>query len=226
MAIVDWLFPKLCIGCGEVGAYICPLCLNKLLVIANPICPLCLRGSLWGRTHRWCRTKSSLDGLVSVMAYKGLVEKIVKTYKYRYVQTLTTDLVELMISMGDWSAIEGKAWVVVAVPLHPQRERWRGFNQAVELAKGLAKYGHWRYEENILVRQRATPAQMSLGRAERQVNLVGAFESGLKIQAVRGRQVLLVDDVWTTGATLRECAKVLKQHGASEVWGVTLARAV
>ena len=159
------------------------------------------------------------------MAYSGLVKAMIMAYKYKWVESLTDDLVELTISLGDLSGLKRQPWLVVAVPLHPRRERWRGFNQAAELAIRVAEYGRWDYLEKGLKRVRYTKPQMSLPKKERETNMVGAFEVGKGV-VVKQRPVLLVDDVWTTGATMRESGKVLRRAGAMEVWGLTLARAV
>lgn len=167
-----------------------------------------------------------MDGLLSTFAYKGLVNKVIKTYKYRYVSDLRDDLVELLVSLGEWGPLENRSWIVVGTPLHKRREKWRGFNQAELLAKGVAGYCRWEYQTEVIIRQKDTTPQMSLGRKERFLNLAGAIGCGVNLAKVIGKMVLLVDDVWTTGATMRECAKVLKQNGAAQIWGLTLARAV
>ena len=211
MPIVDWLFPKHCIGCGKLGAYVCMECLNRLPLLRNPICPMCLRSSYLGFTHPKCQLPESLDGLLSTFAYKGLANKIIKTYKYRYVSDLRDDLVELLVSLSEWGPLENTNWVVVGAPLHGRREKWRGFNQA-DIAEGIAQYCRWDYQTGVITRQKYTPPQMSLGRRERFQNLVGAIGCGSNLAKINGKAVLLVDDVWTTGATLRECAKILKER--------------
>jgi competence protein ComFC len=226
MALVDWLFPKQCIGCGEIGAYICAICVNYLVPVKNQICPECCKPSGWGRTHPKCQNQRGMAGLTGVIEYRGLGKKLVKTYKYKYVKSLTEDLVEIMISLGDWEGIANDKWLVAAVPLHKKRENWRGFNQADKLAEGIAKANGWEKVRGVLVRKCYTKPQMSLSRKERGSNLAGAFGPGENINNIEQRQVLLVDDVWTTGTTMRECAKVLRNWGVKRVWGLTLARAV
>lgn len=226
MAIWEWLFPKRCFGCKVWGEYVCAGCVNRIRVMDNQICPICNRGSAGGMTHPRCRGQDQMDGLTAVLAYSGLTKRLIKAFKYQWVETLANDLMELIISLGDWRMVAGQKWVVTAIPLHPQRERWRGFNQAEVIAKAVAAYGRWKYQGGVLIRTRKTKPQMSLKRQEREENMTGAFGAGQELSRVKGKPVLLVDDVWTTGATLREAAKVLKRAGAIKVWGFTLARAV
>jgi predicted amidophosphoribosyltransferase len=140
MSLVDLLFPKICVGCGEWGSYLCPECVNKLVVVTEPVCPICGRRNILGATHGRCKRKLGMGGLVSVLEYRGLAKKLITKLKYKLVRDLFDDLVEAVISLGDFTAIEDRQWLVAAVPLHPRRERWRGFNQAGELGKRLADY--------------------------------------------------------------------------------------
>ena len=126
--------------------------------------------------------------------------------------------------MGKFEQLEGRNLIMVGVPLHKMRQKWRGFNQADELGKRLAKAWGWRYEKQVVERVKKAKNQMGLTRSERLVNVKGIFGVGRNIGRVKGEKVLLVDDVWTTGATMRECAEVLKRNGASEVWGLVVAR--
>jgi ComF family protein len=224
----DFLFPKVCLGCNrEVGEYVCSQCLNYLQPIKEPICPACNRNSLGGVVHPLCRAKSDLEGLVSIYPYKGLVKKIVTNFKYKFISDLLETITELIVSNADWREMERKNWLVVGVPLHPRRLRWRGFNQAESIGKTLAKDLGWVYVEKVVQRIKFTTPQMNLSGEERQTNLVGAFAGGEEIDRVNNQPVLLVDDVWTTGATMRECAKVLKREGkVREIWGLTFARSV
>jgi ComF family protein len=129
-----------------------------------------------------------------------------------------------MISDGDLTLLERLEPVVVGVPLHPRRERFRGFNQADLLGKVLAKELGWVFKANVLKRVRYTAPQMQLSGEKRRRNLVEAFAKGLDVDVVVGRQVVLVDDVWTTGTTMQECTKVLRKAGANKVYGLTFAR--
>jgi ComF family protein len=122
-----------------------------------------------------------------------------------------------------WRAGPLPADLIVPVPLHAARWRERGYNQSTLLASQLATASGLRLIEEALTRIRATAPQITLNAVEREANVRGAFEA--RADLVRGRRVLLVDDVCTTGATLAACSHALKPAGAISVWALTLARA-
>lgn len=115
--------------------------------------------------------------------------------------------------------------VIVPVPLHRERLRWRGFNQAVPLARALGAAGDRPVDPFALVRSRATPPQVGLDAGSRRRNVRGAFVVR-SADRIRGRRVLLVDDVMTTGATIDACARALRAAGARQVDALVLARAL
>lgn len=211
-------------SCGEYGDYICADCVNKLSVIDEPICPMCVRASMFGKTHARCERKLGLDGLAAIFKYRGVMRRIIVKLKYGLVTDMYSTMVELAMSMGDLSMMEKRHCLVVGVPLYVKRSRWRGFNQAEELGKLVAESCGWDFGEEALIRIINTKSQMKLAMKERKKNVLGAFSEGRRIGAVNSRSVLLVDDVWTTGATMRECAKTLKRKGTNEVRGMVFAR--
>jgi ComF family protein len=165
-----------------------------------------------------------MDGLTSVFVYQGVVRKLVGKLKYGLVSDLKDDLLELMASFGDFVVIASQKWLVTAVPLHVARARERGFNQAELLAYAISEYFGWPVENKILSRNTKTVKQMNLNKKERLANVRAAFEISEDMKkVVAGKRILLVDDVWTTGATLRENAKMLKRAGAKVVWGLAFA---
>lgn len=116
----------------------------------------------------------------------------------------------------------GEGWVVTAVPLHPKRQNWRGFNQSELVAKLLAQKLGLRYE-SLLKRIKYTKPQVGLLGSARKQNIKGAF-SLYTPYSLPHTNIILIDDVWTTGSTLRECTYILKRGGAKQVWALTLAR--
>lgn len=229
LMILDWLFPKCCVGCGSCGGYFCPQCQAKIAQ-SELVCPNCERPAIGGITHPLCRKRAGLDGLWSLGVYQDPLKKAIQRLKYKMVRDLASTLADLLIwYWARYSAHffeevqkDPNSWVIVPVPLHPSRERWRGFNQSAVLAQYLAEKIGLQYRE-VLQRVKNTKPQVGLQGQTRHLNVRGAF--ALKVQYLLSRSnVLLVDDVWTTGSTLRECGYVLKKAGAGKVWALTLAR--
>ncbi len=210
MGIVDLLFPKVCIGCGREGEYVCAECQNKLIK-PEEICPMCTRSSLDGFTHPRCRGKFGIDRLLVGMPYQGLVQKCLKKVKYKS----NWDIVECLYILCRFEDfLETDA---TYVPMWKKKEQERGFNQAEIVAKLVARGN----QIKLLERCRETKPMFGLSKPERQKNIENVFRF---VGESCPEKVLLVDDVWTTGATMRECAKVLKQNGVKIVWGLTIAR--
>lgn len=152
-----------------------------------------------------------LESALAVLAYEGVGKHLVKALKYRRCEEAVSWLLEGETSAAHLAA--GKDCLVVPVPLHPERLRSRGFNQADRLARRLARRHRWLYAD-VLRRCRATPPLYGLSRKARRQALSGAIHC---VQAIQGRQVLLVDDVVTTGATAQACARALREAGAVAV---------
>lgn len=229
MNLLDLLFPRHCLGCGKTGGYFCPSCLNLIAVAPDRICPVCQKGSFGGLTHPGCLTDQGFDGLTTIFPYGGLIEKAIKKIKYQFVTDLAGELTELFLSFcGEDEAFarfcRGKP-VLVPIPLHPQRLRWRGFNQSALLGRLIAENLRLPFWPDLLVRVKNTRPQVELDKKDRRNNIGGAFRisSNFKLPT-KNDEFILFDDVWTSGATLREAAKVLKRSGAKKVWGLALAR--
>jgi len=211
---------------------LCARCLDALAPRSGGFCPVC--GALhadetqaphrcaacradpppWDRLAFWGRYADPLTGLI---------------HAYKYASALHRSGLLEALAHGAYLRLEGLAPelprpdLVVPVPLHPRRLRARGFNQSLELARGLARLAGLPLAAQALLRTRHTVPQARLERAQRLTNLRGAFRADSALTA--GRRVLLVDDVSATGATLRECATALRRAGASGVDVVVLARA-
>ena len=158
---------------------------------------------------------------------RSLIQKL----KYRFVKDLAEELVNLTlwywarhtpVVLDQIKRDSGKNWLLVSVPLHKSRLNWRGFNQADLIGRLVAQNIGLTYID-ALQRTRLTRTQVGLLSKDRKTNIKGAFEVKDK-SLVPGKNILLWDDVWTTGSTLKECCLVLKRAGANKVWAITLAR--
>lgn len=222
-SITDFLFPSRCVSCREFGAYICKKCFLDMEFIEKPICPVCQRQAVGGRAHPGCRSRYRLDGLIVVCKYKGPVKLAILKVKYKWIYDIEKVFVDLFLE-NFWRFEFPHDLILVPVPLHPKRKRWRGFNQAEILARTLAKSFDVPFSD-CMIRIRETAAQVGLKRDKRQENVKGAFSIKMDVdpKTVDGKKFLLVDDVYTSGATMAECCRVLKKAGAGEVWGMAVA---
>ena len=165
LSFLDLLFPKRCVACGKLGAYICKRCFAKIEFIEKPVCPVCQRQAVGGRTHPKWQTRYSLDGLVVACRYRNPVKVAIQKVKYRWVYDIEKVLVDLLATQIYKFAIPQKV-ILVPVPLHKKRKNWRGFNQAEILAKDLSKKFKVEYSD-VLFRNRETKTQVGLDKKER-----------------------------------------------------------
>ncbi|MCL4534984.1 MAG: ComF family protein [Bacteroidetes bacterium] len=164
---------------------------------------------------------SALQGLRAAFFFDGPLRQGIHRFKYRGVRSLAAPLAQLLLPTLD--ALPWSFDVVVPVPLHPARQRQRGYNQSVLLAAELGRQRGLAVVTSAISRTRNTPPQMELSAAERQANVAGVFAG--RPGALDGQRVLLLDDVGTTGSTLDACAMGARQAGAAEVYALVLARA-
>lgn len=217
MGLLDLLFPRNCLGCRQPGGYFCPKCV-KTIKEASPIIQV-------------NQPDSSFEGLVSLFVYDGIVKEAIHRLKYRYVTDLWGEFFVIIGKKMDRKKEELDGFLgfikekplVVPVPLHWYKQNVRGFNQASLFSNSIVKKYKLPFSEKVLVRKKFTVSQTQLKGKEREKNVKGIF-SVLPIIHNSTFNVLLVDDVWTTGSTLKEACKALKLAGAKKVWGFTIAR--
>jgi ComF family protein len=232
--LLDLLLPASCSYCrSPVGAssvpFLCPQCWSDFAPVQGAVCPDCGRpfgsdASLAespGHRCRSCREHAPhFDQALAAGLFEGPLREAIHIFKYRPLQALGAPL-------GAWMAAQVRLVHppdgVLPVPLHRTRLRRRGFNQALLLAGAVSRRFALALDYDNLVRIRPTRPQVELTGPERAQNVRGAFELK-RPEAVAGKRLLLVDDVFTTGATLNECSRVLKAAGAESVTAFTLAR--
>lgn len=231
--LIDLVYPKTCFGCKKrmpslAENYICPDCLRKIDKPKPPFCIKCGKSidildmdrcpECTGYGYYFTRGYTS-------SIYEGLIKEGIHYFKYNSHTYLSKTLAGLMIDFAleyiDLNTIDA----IVSVPLHWRKQRDRGFNQSKILGKILSKNTKIPFIQKGLFRIKAIRPQVEFPRRERITNVSGAF----KVTSPKNflnKHVLLIDDVFTTGATLNECSKILLESGAKEVWVFTLARGV
>lgn len=229
--LLDLVFPVRCINCGQFGQYLCRKCLNKIPLKQKFECIGCKQHVPFGRTCRLCLKENCLDQLLIAADYKNpLVKKIIKTFKFKFVAGLSVPLSALLkkyikqLRNKNKFNIFAESPVLIPVPIHKLRKNWRGFNQSELLAKSLADIFQMEYAADILARIKNTIPQADIEEKSKRMENIKSVFTCLNPKKISGRTVLLIDDVCTTGATLNECAKVLKQNGAVGVTALVIAK--
>ena len=221
--LLDLLYPPRCAGCQRNGHILCPSCLAQIPLLTS-VCQRCSGTLSAGGICASCRSAPlKLSGLRAVSAYQEPLRSYIHALKYDGNTRLAQPLGTLLA--GAYRASGIRADALVPVPLHSERERQRGYNHALLLARACASQVGIPLVEQMLVRHRATLSQVGLQRWERQQNVQGAFSCSPAYAGgqLRGRALLLIDDVSTTAATLEACASPLFAAGAT-VFGLVLAR--
>jgi competence protein ComFC len=220
---MDWLYPPNCGGCGQSGARWCKLCSQNTHEIEPPICPICGDYNVNDGACLRCQTSRPFyTSLRSHTIFKGSIREAIHQLKYRRNIGLGEALSRPMIA-----SLKKLNWsldIITSVPLGLVRLDERGYNQANLLARPIALCLKVPFSSRVLIRTRETRSQVGLTSTERQENMTDAFRAKSKL--VKGKTILVVDDVATSGATLNACAKALLDEGASMVYGFSLARAV
>ncbi|HWA64558.1 MAG TPA: phosphoribosyltransferase family protein [Candidatus Paceibacterota bacterium] len=229
--IADLIFPYRCLGCGvflERG-YICSACFQNVSLRFRLECIGCRQSSPGGFTCSSCKAECAISRFFVVSDYRHpVVHAAIHGLKYKF-------LPELAVPLGDWAvtyirnqsalhrvSFAGERFLLTGVPLHSRRENWRGFNQSELVAQRIAAQLQMDFCPLLERSVHASPQARVPDRAERFKNVRGQFRCAAASGA--GRNVLIVDDVCTTGATLNECAAVLKAAGAASVSALVIAR--
>ena len=254
--ILDTLFPINCLSCGKYGVWLCGSCLEKIPLRTEQVCPVCEKQiTPDGRVCFNCHRKSTINGLLSASFYQNkIISSVIHCFKYQFVKELANPLGEILTNSLLHSQLPIPE-IIIPVPLHKRRLRWRGFNQAELLANYLSKNLTPGLTipviNNLLIRSRFTSPQMGIkNHLRRKENIANAFslnnqrlilnktknnktsyhcdsndvEFCCAKDVLKNKTILLVDDIATTGSTLFESAKVLKQNGAKEIYAIVIAR--
>ncbi len=224
---LDILFPPRCAGCQRGGHVLCPSCIAQIQPLPLPICRRCGTPLPPGGLCRNCQYHPlNMSGLRAVSAYQEPLRACIHALKYagntRLAEPLGLLLAQAYIRYGI------QADILIPVPLHSERQHQRGYNHASLLAGVCSAHLGIPVHDNILVRHRATLAQVDLNPRDRYQNVAGAFLCipAFATGALYRRKIVIIDDVSTTGATLEACAVPLYAAGAAAIWGLVLARPI
>ena len=220
-ALADMFYPERCVGCERRSSdVLCRTCFEALPRVDRPVCERCgLPTAFATFVCEECKyVDFGFESARAALKYEGVGKEIVHALKYRgYKRVVEKLAAPLMLQVLD----EGRFDAVVPVPLHRSRLRKRGFNQAELLARGVARKINATVSDTLEV-VHSTRDQVELSAAQRRANVAGAYKAR---GSLRGR-ILLVDDVFTTGATMSACAGTLVQAGAREIHALSLCRTV
>ena len=218
--VIDSFFPKRCIGCGKTGTFLCSDCRQSVPKLLPPFCPKCGKPQVNSVLCAACRQRQTvIDGIRSPFRFERVMRQAIHQLKYQNLKAISSSLAALLADYLLLTPLPGEA--LVPVPLHPRRLRERGYNQAALLAKELGKLMNLPVIMDCLIRvKEAKPQVRTTTVKERRENVTGAFVC--RGDKINGKQIILIDDVCTSGATLEACATALKNNGAISIWGLTM----
>jgi ComF family protein len=232
--ILEIIFPSHCLYCEKIisaEGLFCSNCWQKLQFITDPKCKICSHPFEFkvsdDLTCAQCLSyPPAYDKAITIFRYNEIIKKIISQFKYRDATYIAKKLAKLLFNKS-CSELENIDFIV-AVPLHKKRLRQRKFNQSLLLCRAMLRYApQTKFYPDFLLRIKNTKAQVELRKKPRQKNLKNAFDLNKKYrEIVKGKSFLLLDDVITTGATLHNCAKILKKSGAKKVTILTVAKTV
>lgn len=224
LAALDLVYPVRCVVCDRIGAGdFCSTCQAVIPGIRPPFCERCHKPGVEELCHHCRHLPPHYRLSRSVGIFDGSLRQAIHALKYERKERVAESLAELMALAWHQEPVLHDVDLLLPLPIHQRREGDRGFNQSALLARGLANRINLPLLEESLIRPIYRKPQVGMGREERQLNVAGVFEV-TRPEEVTGRNLLLIDDVMTTGATCNEAAKTLLAAGAREVKVFTLAR--
>jgi ComF family protein len=222
---LDLIFPPRCAGCDQWGERYCASCQDQTKLISTPLCQICGEPISGGEsaTCRRCRVSViSYSAIRSWAYFEGPLQKAIHKLKYKKDLGLSEILAQPMIQL--LAEQKWKIDLITAIPLDEIKQRERGFNQSLYLARPIAWSIKAMIKPSAIRRIKITRSQVGLSIEERKKNVEGVFRAEREL--VSGKSILVVDDVVTTGSTINSCAAALLKAGALRIYGLTLARSV
>lgn len=223
---LDILFPKTCLACGKWKKYICDNCRNSIEFITKDPCIYCWKINENGHIHQHCRRPNSYDGTLSAIYYNQIAKKIITNIKYKLITDAFQEFLQFLWQTSGKKFLHFKetfpSCFIQPIPLHKTRQSKRGFNQAEIIAKFFSnKLGYPIIHELVRVKN-TNPQAKTHNKIERSMNMRNAFRIQCR-ENIIGKNIILVDDVMTTGSTTKEATQVLKKASARSVFVFSLA---
>ncbi|MEN3044979.1 MAG: ComF family protein [Candidatus Hydrothermales bacterium] len=220
--ILNFFLPPLCMTCDNLkdGEFFCKDCLTDILRsrIFPPFCKNCGRNL---KKHRCFVKLNYVDQVFAIFNYTEKIKDLIESYKFKRFTNLANFFVPFLLEYLE--KIIPEFDILTFVPLHPSKERERGFNQNEIILDKLSNLKKFNYKKDIIIRLKPTKSQAKIeDREKRRKNVENAFKVLLKDE-IKEKRILILDDVFTTGSTLEECAKVLKEKGALKVYALCIA---
>ena len=226
--IIDLIFPKICLGCNcklsREQTFLCSECETSLEFLTGNICEIC--GSIKEANRcKTCETNTfSFDKACSVFHFNKVVQNLIHELKYSEMTKIAKYLGEFAVEYLSKFEPFKNVDIIIPVPLHKVKKRTRGFNQAEFFTKEIAEKMNWKHIPDLVLRKKFTKTQTKLKRNQRQINVSNAFLLNPKFDVVH-KNILIVDDVFTTGSTVNAISKLLKNNAVSKIYVLTIARA-
>lgn len=229
--LADIIFPKFCLSCNKEGQHVCPDCFNRIKINCFPICYKCEKRSPNSQTCLKCRQKTALNGLIVAGLWEDdLLRQMVYEFKYRFVKEIRKELGETLINYIKihYQTLINNHTIFSFVPLNKRRQIWRGFNQAELLAREASNCFDLPLMDLLDRKRNTSPQAEAKTQYKRKNNIKQAFAlkeiTDYPLSFFEDKTIFIVDDICTTGATLEECAKMIKPLKPKEIWGLVLAR--
>ncbi|TSC74040.1 MAG: phosphoribosyltransferase [Parcubacteria group bacterium Gr01-1014_44] len=232
---LELLFPIHCLNCGKnyssPPSYLCPSCFDKIKFKIEPECAFCPSRSINGQTCPFCRQEHHLDFLWAIADYQEpIIKKMLWAFKYRFISSLKIPLGHLLNAylrhkkLDKFLETYRRQMVVIPIPLHWRRLNWRSYNQSELLAREIANEFNLNIENDILLRTKHKKPQAELADKTARIKNAQNIFSCSESEKIKGKVIILVDDITTTGSTLDEAARILKESGAEKVIGLVVAK--
>lgn len=225
--LLDLLFPIECVGCQKEDIWLCEECLKKINLNLKNFCPFCGKPARMGCICQQCLLRSPFKNIFIASFYEEkILRQAIHIFKYKYIRDLAKPLGKIIINFlyqSKCNLLFNDSYFLIPVSLHRKRLFDRGFNQSELLAKIISQEFKIPIINNVLERKRDTKSQTKLKEKERRKNIKNAFVC-IQPEIIKNKNIILFDDILTTGSTIREAARALKKAGAKEIIGLILAK--